>query len=87
MASRATTWIQRLALAHATTLTAGQPERLFGRNFYDQQGYHRRYDLLHDGRFLMIAQGADARAGTSPSDLAFVENLFEELQARVPTGR
>ena len=71
----------------ATTLTAGPPERLFDRNFYDQRGSHRKYDLLPDGRFLMITPGGDGGPGTSPSDVVVVQNWFSDLQARVPTGR
>ncbi len=76
--------MMRVAIeSDATTLTAGQPERLFDRTFYDQRGQHRRYDLSPDGRFLMIAQG-DAGSGTSPSDLVFVLNWHQELLERVP---
>ena len=71
----------------ATTLTVGQPEKLFDRTFYDQPGRHRRYDLSSDGRFLMINLIDEAGAAPSPFDLVLVLNWFSELQARVPTGR
>ena len=68
----------------ATTLTAGQPERLFDRTFYDQQGSHRRYDLSPDGRFLMITQGDGDGSEATPLDVVVVQNWTQELLERVP---
>ena len=77
--------IMRVSIeSDGTTLTAGQPERLFDRNFYDQPGPHRRYDLSADGRFLMIQLEGDTGTDGSQFDLVFVQNWFQELLERVP---
>ena len=77
--------MMRVAIeSDGTTLTVGQPERLFDRTFYDQQGHHRRYDLWSDGRFLMIMQGPNAGPAASPFDLVVVLNWTQELLERVP---
>ncbi len=77
--------MMRVAIeSDGTTLTAGQPERLFDRTFYDTAAWgHRRYDLSSDGRFLAIME-TDA-AQTSPFDLVVVLNWHQELLERVPT--
>ena len=77
--------IMRVSIeSDGTTLTAGQPERLFDRNFYDQPGPHRRYDLSADGRFLMIQLEGDTGTDGSQFDLVFIQNWFQELLERVP---
>ena len=53
----------------------------------DTPGNAREYHVAPDGRFLMMTDpvGASTDADdTSPAQLIFVENWFEELKARVP---
>ncbi len=76
--------MMRVAIeSDGTTLTAGQPERLFDWTFYDTAAWgHRRYDLSSDGRFLMITRTGEGEP--SPFDLVLVQNWHQELLERVP---
>lgn len=65
-------------------ISAGQPEQLFDWTFADHAGrFHRRYDLLPDGRFLMVARTDQTVADALPFDIIVVQNWVEELKARV----
>jgi len=67
------------------TITAGQPEPLFDWTFFDHAGsLHSRYDILPDGRFLMVAREDQTAVQDSPFDLIVIQNWVEELKARVP---
>ena len=48
-----------------------------------QAGTHTGYDVLPDGRFLMIEVPNAQRKGVTRGEIAFVFNWFEELKARV----
>ncbi len=67
------------------TITAGQPQPLFDWTFFDHAGsLHRRYDILMDGRFLLVAREDQNGAEDSPFDIVVIQNWVEELKARVP---
>jgi hypothetical protein len=67
------------------TITAGQPEPLFDWTFFDHAGsLHSRYDILPDGRFLLVAREDQTAVEDSPFDIIVVQNWIEELKARVP---
>ena len=72
------------------TFTPGAPTRLFqGPYFAGVTGtdYERTYDVSPDGhRFLMIKEGTAGESDTRRR-IIVVENWFEELKAKVPTGR
>ena len=68
----------------------GNPERLFDVGSYFSESFERSFDISPDGqRFLMIKEGVvsdeeDLYAGLTR--LIVVQNWFEELKTRVPTG-
>ena len=61
---------------------AGRPERLF-MNRYRSDTWGTSYAIHPDGRFLMLKPLAEG-GGISKSDLALVQNWFEELKRLVP---
>ena len=68
----------------------GNPERLFDVGSYFSESFERSFDISPDGqRFLMVKEGVvsdeeDLYAGLTR--LIVVQNWFEELKTRVPTG-
>ena len=54
------------------TFTAGAPKRLFATGNYQNEWSFSKYDVMPDGRFLMLepAEGIDAR----PASIHIVEN-------------
>ena len=65
------------------TWNASPPRTLFERRYRnaDPTFIYSEYDVHPDGqRFLMVTD-------TTPDEIRIVENWFEELKARVPTGR
>ena len=68
------------------TFAAGNPVKVFDTRYATPVNV-RNYDVSADGqRFVMIKEGGvDDKA--PPASLVVVEHWFEELKARVPTGR
>ncbi len=66
------------------TLSAGRPDPVLQQQYPVGESAGPNYDISADGqRFLMIKDDDSAQ----PTQLVLVENWFEELQARVPTGQ
>jgi hypothetical protein len=64
--------------------TVGASRALFDDRFENPQaGTHTGYDVLPDGRFLMIEVPNARQKGVTRGEIAFVFNWFEELKARV----
>ena len=73
-------------IATQPSLSAGKPRMLFSSGLYlpGPNGFHF-YDVSPDGqRFLMIKQSEEAAALTQ---IVVVQNWFEELKQKVPTGK
>ena len=76
-------------MAVQTTLTpsfsAGKPQRLFEGHYVPTLATKPNYDVTPDGkRFLMIKPN---ELDTSVTQINVVENWFEELKQKVPTGK
>lgn len=70
------------------TFSAGSPKRVFeGPDFPASGGFNdRTYDISPDGkRFLMIKASPSPVSADAPRFIV-VQNWFEELKRRVPTG-
>ena len=64
----------------------GNPEVLFEDDY--RRGFGRGYDISPDGqRFLMIKDTAPVDGTVVEAQIVLVQNWFEELKARVPTGQ
>jgi dipeptidyl aminopeptidase/acylaminoacyl peptidase len=66
--------------------STGKPRLLFERPGYSSGLPIRGYDLSRDGqRFLMVRM--EQRKPTPVTDMILVQNWFEELKQKVPTGK
>ena len=65
------------------TLGAGRPQQLFEFVMPVPVSGARPYDVLPDGRFVMI-RNSEVEAGGPSSNLIVVQNWFEELKRLVP---
>ena len=75
-----------VAIHAEPTFSAGTPRTLFEfkEGPGDAEGF-RGFDLAPDGQhFVMIQEGEES---APPTQLRVVVNWFEELKAKVPTGR
>jgi Tol biopolymer transport system component len=70
------------------TFTIGNPVRV-PRLFVERgPGFERNYDITRDGKFLgVVAAGQTGSGAPAAPQIQVVLNWFEELKARVPTGR
>jgi serine/threonine-protein kinase len=77
-----------LPVQPGTTFTFGSPTPLIPRSGYQFPNQARDYAVAPDGRFLLLKAPPSEGAGTRavPLHLVLVENWFEELRQRVPTG-
>ena len=67
------------------TLTLGNPSILFTGSYAFTGG--RNYDISPDGqRFLMLKEAGQTDEASTPTQLIFVLNWFDELKRLVPTG-
>ena len=66
-----------------TGFTAGTPEVLVERRFYDSRG-RSAYDVTRDGRLMTIQRGDVTSENDSSPEIHVILNWFEELKARVP---
>ena len=73
-----------VAVQSGTTLVAGRPQLLFEFAMLAPDASARAYDLLPDGRFVIIRTQADA-SGTV-SNMIVVQNWTEELKRLVPVN-
>lgn len=65
------------------SFVAGSPQPLFETSSYWLGAAGRTYDVSPDGkRFLMIKQSGPTRG----AQFIVIENWFDEVRARVPTG-
>jgi hypothetical protein len=68
------------------SFSTGRPRLLFERAGYSLGAPIRGYDLSRDSRrFLMVK--LDQRTPSPATELMLVQHWFEELTARVPSGR
>ena len=83
---RSRTGMMALTFKTAPTFTQGALTRLFARNIVG--GNNRRMAVSPDGkRFLLLANAAEnGNSEAVRSQLVVVQNWFEELKRRVPTG-
>jgi len=66
--------------------STGKPRLLFERPGYGSGGPIRSYDLSQDGqRFLMVK--LEQRKPTPVTEMILVQNWFEELKQKVPSGK
>ena len=66
-------------------LSASSPRLLFERAGYAMGGPMRRWELSRDSRrFLVI--GLERVESSPVTELALVQDMFEELKAKVPAG-
>ena len=67
------------------TLGVGSAEVLFeGMAQYTFQPGRRAYDILADGRFLMLRRGGVIDDTSAPPQIILVQNWHEELKRLVP---
>jgi hypothetical protein len=69
---------------HGSTIAGGTPKTLLESKYLaDADAYGRSYDVVGDGRFLMIKDdpGAERPAGTS---VVVVDNWLDELKSVLP---
>ncbi len=65
---------------------AGKPKVLFEGHYQPSPGSTPNYDVSPDGqRFLMLKPSESAQA--APTQINVVQNWFEELKQKVPTGK
>lgn len=70
----------------AETFERDAPRTLFSRPYY--LGLGRTWDISQDGeRFLMVKSAAATLEATANGQIVIVQHWFEELKARVPSGR
>ena len=70
-------------VSYEPSFAVGAPEVLFSGDYDAAPIGHQHYDISHDGqRFLMIKHGQPS----GPIEVRVVQNWFEELRDKVPTG-
>lgn len=73
-------------VALGARFTAGTPRMLFeGR--YANLNFVRGYDVTPDGKRFVMAQLKEQVQTSAISEMILVQNWFEELKRRVPTGK
>ena len=60
---------------------------LFADEYWRSPAGGRAYDLTPDGERFVMLKSVDGEDGSGSGELILVLNWFEELKARVPTGR
>ena len=77
-----------LPVQPGTTFTFGSPKPLIARSGYQFPNQASDYAVAPDGRFLLLKAPSSEEAATRavPIHLVLVQNWFEELRQRVPTG-
>ena len=66
-------------------LIAGRPQVLFETPMIVPPGGSHFYDVMPDGRFIVISRGQEEGGGGAPRNLILVQNWTEELKRLVPT--
>lgn len=68
------------------SFNVGKPHMLFEGQYLPTAGTSPDYDVSPDGqRFLMLK--ANEQVETAPKQIVVVQNWFEELKQKVPTGK
>jgi serine/threonine-protein kinase len=84
---RAVGQMMRVPVDAGSTFNSGTPEMLFADAYWRSSVGGRAYDITPDGeRFVMLKSG-DGDELSGSGELILVQNWFEELKARVPTGQ
>lgn len=68
------------------SLSVGDPRMLFEGDYLAARGL-RGYDLDPEGARFLMRQGAASTDADSAAEIILVQNWFEELRQRVPTGQ
>jgi serine/threonine-protein kinase len=79
------TQMKSVPLAPGTALAAGAPQLLWEGRFSEQSNT-RGYDVTPDGQRFLMVQTKD-RPPTPVTQLVVVQNWFEELKQKVPSGK
>jgi len=68
------------------TFTAGKPKMLFAGRYINNTPV-RGYDVTPDGRRFLMMQAKEQPPAPALTEIVLVQNWFEELKRRVPTGK
>ena len=75
-----------VAIQSGTTLVAGRPQVLFELPMIENAGGVRGFDLMADGRFVIVRSAQPDASLAVPPQINVVQNWTEELKRLVPTN-